>query len=216
MNLLLDIISHGKSYADFIRTKNSPHKSSVMSDRRSPVPSVSQGAPQAEPATRDYDIIDDEAVATTVHGTTSGPGLGSRSTRLALGRIGQVGLSVHASADKLFHKGIHCGVEAIEHGEVTETSQITKPSERDSDLTSGLARHPVDTEREEVHVHYDQHSHDNEIEFGTIMQEPETDIPIHNLPHVNCPEKIVRFFYIFNENLRLHHDHVCTVARKML
>ncbi|XP_022102890.1 BRISC and BRCA1-A complex member 1-like [Acanthaster planci] len=186
---LLEEITFGKTYADFIPTEISPKKPSKMSDRRSPVPSVAQAVPQVEP-TREYDIIDDEAVVTTAHGTTSGTcGANTRLGRRVLGQAYQVGQSLHASAEKIFRKEAHEG----ELEDTMEQSQSNRPSERDlSDFGAGQARHlgiPGESDRG---MHYDEHrSHRNEMEFGSMMQEPETDVPVLNLPHVNCPEKIV-------------------------
>ncbi|XP_033636243.1 BRISC and BRCA1-A complex member 1-like [Asterias rubens] len=152
-----------------------------MTDRRSPIP---QGVTQIEP-TRDYDIIDDEAVGTTAPGSTSMPitGVGRKV-------LGQVGQSLHASADKIFRKGVLGGLGAAEV-EDSDDSMSTTKSENDSDLMSGLSRSPApEMERE---MQFDQHrNHGNvEMEFGTVSHQQEIFAPTLNLPRINCPEKII-------------------------
>ncbi|XP_038067992.1 BRISC and BRCA1-A complex member 1-like [Patiria miniata] len=183
---LLEEISFGKSYADFIPTKKSTNKSSKMSDRRSPVPPacpVPQVAPQQAEPTREYDIIDDDAVASTEHGVTSGS-----NARLGRRVLGQVGQSLHASADMIFRKGGYAG----EDEDATQETQSNRSIERDkSECVTALARHPVMPGESEREVHDQLSSHGNEMEFGSAIHEPEPDVPALNLPHVNCPEKIV-------------------------
>ncbi len=152
-----------------------------MADRRSPIP---QSVSQMEP-TRDYDIIDDEAVGTTAPGSTSMP------TTTGVGRkvFGQVGQTLHASADKIFRKGVLGGLGAAEV-EDSDDSMSTTKSENDSDFMPGLSRHPApEMERE---MQFDQHRyHGNvEMEFGTAQQQ-ETFAQTLRLPRINCPEKII-------------------------